>query len=106
MRGAASAGLWYHGRMDTLTNEQIRVALQPLDGWEYDDGALRRDFRFDSFRDAITFIDRVADLAESADHHPEITNVYDRVTLVLTSHDAGGVTERDLELAGAIDAVA
>lgn len=91
--------------MDTLTPDQIRSALADLDGWEPTDGAIRRELRFDSFRDAIAFITRVAELAEDADHHPEITNVYDRVTLELSTHSAGGVTQKDLDLARAIDGV-
>jgi 4a-hydroxytetrahydrobiopterin dehydratase len=93
--------------MDTLTTDQLRSALADLDGWEPttsdDASAIRRELRFDGFRDAIDFIVRVADLAEEADHHPEISNVYDRVTLVLSTHSAGGVTQKDLDLAAAID---
>lgn len=91
--------------MDILTPDQIRSALGDLDGWEPTEGAIRRELRFDSFRDAIRFITRVADLAEDADHHPEITNVYDRVTLELSTHSAGGVTRKDLDLARAVDGV-
>ena len=91
--------------MDTLTPDQIRSGLEELDGWEPADGAIRRELRFDGFRAAIDFIVRVADLADEADHHPEITNVYDRVTLELSTHSAGGVTRKDLDLARAIDEV-
>jgi 4a-hydroxytetrahydrobiopterin dehydratase len=64
-----------------------------------------RDLRFPSFMDAIRFIDRVAVVAEDADHHPELSNVYWNVGIRLTTHDAGGITERDVELARAIDGV-
>jgi 4a-hydroxytetrahydrobiopterin dehydratase len=91
--------------MDTLDTDRIRAALDELDGWQLDQDRLVRELRFDSFRDAIAFINRVADLADAANHHPELTNVYSRVTVVLTTHDAGGVTQKDLDLARAIDGV-
>lgn len=91
--------------MDTLGPDGIEAALAELDGWQLDGDRIRRELRFDSFRAAIDFIVRVADLAEEVDHHPELTNVYSRVTVELTSHDAGGVTARDLDLARAIDEV-
>lgn len=89
--------------MDILTPDQIRAGVAELEGWEPTDGAIRRELRFEGFREAIDFIVRVADLADEADHHPEIHNVYDRVTLELTTHSAGGVTRKDLDLAAAID---
>lgn len=92
--------------MSTLDHDAVRARLADLDGWELAGDAIRREFTFDGFRDAIDFINRVADLADEADHHPELTNVYASVTIVLTSHDAGGVTEKDLALAAAIDQVA
>lgn len=85
--------------------QELATALHELGGWRLEDGVIVRDLRFEGFRDAIDFIVRVADLAEEADHHPELTNVYSRVTVRLTTHDAGGVTHRDLALARAIDAV-
>ena len=91
--------------MDILDDATIDRALSDLDGWERDGGAIVRALRFPSFLDAIAFIVRVADVAEAADHHPELTNVYWNVTVRLTTHDAGGVTERDLDLARAIDGV-
>lgn len=89
--------------MDVLDSATIGVALRELPGWELDGDALRRELRFESFRAAIDFVVRVADAADAANHHPELTNVYDRVTIVLTTHDAGGVTDKDLALARAID---
>jgi 4a-hydroxytetrahydrobiopterin dehydratase len=91
--------------MDTLDEATIALALQDLDGWQRDGDAIVRQLRFDSFREAIDFIVRVADAADAADHHPELTNVYWNVGVRLTTHDAGGVTQRDLDLASAIDAV-
>jgi 4a-hydroxytetrahydrobiopterin dehydratase len=91
--------------MDILDDDTIGTALQGLVGWQREGDAIVRDLRFPSFRSAIAFIVRVADLAEAADHHPELTNVYWNVGIRLTTHDAGGITRRDLDLAGAIDAV-
>jgi 4a-hydroxytetrahydrobiopterin dehydratase len=91
--------------MTLLDDAQVDAALAGLDGWRRDDRALVRDLRFPSFMAAIRFIVRVADLAEAADHHPELSNVYWNVGIRLTTHDAGGITERDVALAAAIDAV-
>ncbi len=76
-------------------------------GWmrSADGNALLRTYRFTDFGDAFAFLTRVAAHAEAADHHPEFTSVWNRVDFRLTSHDAGGVTERDVELAKAIDAL-
>ena len=78
------------------------------DGWLLDeDGkALVRSFTFKDFNEAFAFLTRVALHAEMVDHHPEFTNVWNRVNFRLTSHDAGGVTDRDVALAEAIDALA
>ena len=67
--------------------------------WGDVENALERTFAFDSFRDAVAFVNRVADLAEAEDHHPEIAIDYDKVTLRWWTHSAGGITERDRELA-------
>ena len=77
-------------------------------GWELEESAkaLVRSFEFKDFSEAFGILSRVALYAEKADHHPEFTNVWNRVDFRLTSHDAGGVTERDVALAEAIDALA
>jgi 4a-hydroxytetrahydrobiopterin dehydratase len=89
--------------METLDPDRIRTALDELDGWRLDCDRLVRELEFDGFREAIAFINRVADLADAANHHPELSNVYNRVTVVLTTHDAGGVTDKDLALARDLD---
>lgn len=89
--------------MALLTDDDVAAALAELDGWRRDGGAIVRDLRFPSFRAAIRFIVRVADLADAADHHPELTNVYWNVGVRLTTHDEGGITARDVALARAID---
>lgn len=80
----------------------------PPDGWTVDeDGkALLRTFKFKDFSEAFAFLTRVALHAEKVDHHPEFTSVWNRVDFRLTSHDSGGVTERDVKLADAIDRIA
>jgi 4a-hydroxytetrahydrobiopterin dehydratase len=92
--------------MTTLDHDTIAHALADLEGWQLDDDAIVREWRFDGFRDAIAFIGRVADLADEADHHPELWNSYATVRIRLTSHDVGGVSQRDLDLAARIDEVA
>jgi 4a-hydroxytetrahydrobiopterin dehydratase len=91
--------------MSTLETEQIQSALTDLDGWRLDGDRIRRELKFATFRDAIAFINRVADLADEADHHPELRNTYDSVEVVLTTHSDGGVTEKDLDLARKVDGV-
>ena len=77
-------------------------------GWSLEEGkmALLRTFKFKDFNEAFGFLTRVAMHAEKVDHHPEFTNVWNRVDFRLTSHDAGGVTERDIKLAQVINALA
>ena len=74
--------------------------MQLPDGWIDSEGALERTFELPSFREAIAFVNRVAELAEEANHHPDIAISYKKVTLRWTTHSEGGITERDYELAG------
>ena len=85
-----------------------QAALASLSGWSADEtrDALVKSFRFGDFNAAFGFMARVALLAEKLDHHPEWTNVYGRVDVLLTTHDAGGVTELDLRLARFMDEAA
>jgi len=91
-----------------LTADERQQALATLDGWKLADGreAIVRSFSFAGFVDAFGFMAKVALTAEKMDHHPEWTNVYNRVDITLSSHDAGGLTARDVELAAAIDRIA
>jgi 4a-hydroxytetrahydrobiopterin dehydratase len=82
----------------------VAAALARLPGWTRAGRAIERTYRFADFRGALAFVNRVGDLAERQNHHPDIAIHYNEVTLTLWSHDAGGVTERDVRLAGAIDA--
>ncbi len=86
-----------------LTSEQIEAALPP--GWQYVGGRLRREWSFGDFVEAFGFMTRVALLAEKRNHHPDWFNSYRTVRIELYSHDAGGVTQRDLDMARAIEAL-
>lgn len=90
---------------DTLPPDVREAALSRLNGWIYDGrgDAITHDFRFKDFSEAFGFMTRVALLAQAADHHPEWSNVYNKVTITLTTHDAGGLTPKDVALAEAID---
>ena len=83
------------------------AVMAKLPDWTYDVDAMgiRRNLRFTDFPDALGFMARVAILAEKADHHPEWFNVYNRVEILLTTHDAGGLSQRDVDLATAIDSI-
>lgn len=91
-----------------LTADERARALAELDGWSEAEGrdAIRRSLRFRNFGEAFAFMTRVALAAEKMDHHPEWSNVWNRVDITLATHDAGGVTRRDLDLARLIDAAA
>lgn len=90
-----------------LSLEEINAALATLPGWRAEGDALAKEFKFGGFRTAMAFMVRVAFEAEALDHHPEWTNVYNRVTVRLNTHSAGGkITAKDLELARKIEAVA
>jgi 4a-hydroxytetrahydrobiopterin dehydratase len=88
-----------------MSDAAIEEALRSLSTWSRDGDAITREFRFGSFREAISFVVRISFEAEQRDHHPELANVYNRVTVRLSTHDAGGITEKDFDLARAIDAI-
>jgi 4a-hydroxytetrahydrobiopterin dehydratase len=87
---------------DLLRPEEIREALADLPGWELDGKTIRRKLRFADFPAAIAFVNRVAEAAEAADHHPDVLIHYREVTLVLWTHTQGGITRKDLALAATI----
>lgn len=90
-----------------LTEQERQTHLADLPGWRQDPArdALARSFKFADFVEAFGFMTRVALLAEKADHHPEWSNVYNRVEVLLTTHDADGLSMRDVKLAHAIDKI-
>ena len=89
-----------------LTQSEINEALKNLPGWTARDKAIERAFQFKDFAAAMEFVNRIAAAAEAANHHPDILINYNRVTLTLVSHDSGGVTPRDIRMAGKINEVA
>jgi 4a-hydroxytetrahydrobiopterin dehydratase len=91
--------------IEQLTEEERTDALDELDEWDFDEArdAITRTFTFADFSEAFAFMTRVALLAEKADHHPEWSNVWNRVVILLTTHDAGGLSQRDVDMAEAID---
>lgn len=90
----------------SLSPTKIEAALRELPGWAFKREALTKTFEFPSFREAMGFMVRVAFEAEAMNHHPEWTNVYNRVAVRLNTHDAGGkVTAKDVELAGRIQKI-
>ena len=93
---------------EKLTGEARRAAIAGLAGWREADGrdAIEKSFRFKSFNAAFGFMARVALVAEKRDHHPEWFNVYNRVRVDLTTHDSGGITANDTDLAARMDALA
>ena len=91
--------------MPKLDDSSIHAALAGLTGWIYADAVLTRQWRFPTFPDGIAFVNRVAEVAEQANHHPDISINYSKITLALTTHDEGGVTAKDIELARRIDGI-
>jgi 4a-hydroxytetrahydrobiopterin dehydratase len=94
--------------VERLSVEARNLALKSLSGWSelHDREAITRTFTFKDFNEAFGFMARVALAAEKSDHHPEWRNVYKTVEVVLATHDAGGVTTRDIDLAAAMNAIA
>lgn len=89
--------------MPVLSASEIQQKLAPLPGWALVQGEIVRNATFKDFMAAMTFVDRVAALAEQAGHHPDIDIRYNKVRLALVSHDAGGITEKDFQMAGEIE---
>jgi 4a-hydroxytetrahydrobiopterin dehydratase len=91
--------------MALLTASQIARSLNGLHGWKRDGNAIRKQFRKRDFVHAMAFVNAVALIAQRADHHPDIDIRWNRVTLTLSTHSAGGLTHKDFDLARAIDAL-
>jgi 4a-hydroxytetrahydrobiopterin dehydratase len=90
---------------DLLDDATIAARLESLDGWERHGDSLRREFTFGNFTEAFGFMASVALIAERLFHHPEWSNVWNRVTIEITNHDAGGITELDFEFAERVNAL-
>ncbi len=86
-----------------LSEAEVSASVRGLRGWDVAGGKLHRQLQFTDFAEAFAFMTRVAFIAESMNHHPEWSNVYNRVTIDLTTHDAGGITSLDVEFARRVD---
>jgi 4a-hydroxytetrahydrobiopterin dehydratase len=91
--------------METLSQEQIEAGLAHLEDWAYEDGELRRTFRFHDFAGSVEFVERLAEVAEGRGHHPDVDIRYNKVIVHLVTHSAGGVTQADLDLAGELGSI-
>jgi 4a-hydroxytetrahydrobiopterin dehydratase len=90
-------------KREILTIDELSKALTFLDGWTADGKILRKRYKFSNFADAIAFVNKAGNLAEAADHHPDITFGWGYAEIALTTHDRGGVTDLDIHLARQID---
>lgn len=88
-----------------LDDSELKAALGELDGWSVEGKCLKRRWTFENFAAALEFVNRVGDLAEAADHHPDITFGWGYAEMLLTTHDRGGITDVDIALAATIDLV-
>jgi 4a-hydroxytetrahydrobiopterin dehydratase len=91
--------------MKTLSEQTIQAQLEKLEGWDFKNNTIFKHFTFKNFSEALAFIVQIGIIAEKQNHHPEITNVYNEVSLRLTTHDSNGVTEKDIKLAATIDKI-
>lgn len=93
---------------DAFSPEHIEKAIQSLkSGWSVIDGKkIKKTFVFDSFKIALKFVDKVADLAEQVQHHPDMHILYNKIVIELSTHDAGGITQKDIDMAKQIDTIA
>ncbi|PSH05506.1 MAG: 4a-hydroxytetrahydrobiopterin dehydratase [Acidobacteria bacterium] len=89
-----------------LDRQQVTEGMQKLNKWSLQNDQIERLLTFNNFTDAMKFVNKVAEIAEQEAHHPDIRIVYNRVTLGLSTHDAGGITQKDLQMARRIDSLA
>lgn len=88
-----------------LTNNEIQAKIAQLDGWQQSGDTIEKQYKFKNFVEAIAFVNKLVEPAEAADHHPDITISYNKVTINLTTHDAGGLTQKDFDLAATFDQI-
>ena len=91
--------------MAVLSDDEIGRRLAEAEGWERDGDAIRRQFQFDDFQGSVDFVNRLAPVAEEMNHHPDLEISWNKVTVTLSTHSEGGLTENDFELAGKIDSL-
>lgn len=89
--------------MKTYSEQESKDKLVSLKGWTFDNNTLAKQFTFKDFKEAMSFMFKAGDVAEEMNHHPDWSNVYNRVKVNLSTHDAGGVTDKDFELASKMD---
>lgn len=89
--------------MPLLDDQEIRSRLDALRGWTREGDAIRKTYTLDSFPEAIAFVNRIADVSQNADHHPDIDIRFDRVSCTLATHSEGGLTRKDFDLAQKLD---
>ena len=92
--------------MAVLSDDEIRRRLEALEGWERDGSTLRRQFKFDDFKGSMDFVSRITAPAEELNHHPDLSVSWNTVTVSLSTHSEGGITESDFALAERIDPLA
>lgn len=90
---------------EKLSDQEIQSRLSGLNGWRAEGGSLRKSLSFLNFRDSLEFVNKVAAIAENLDHHPDITFGWGYADILFTTHDSGGITDKDFELAKEIDEI-
>ena len=91
--------------MKKYSNIEIQTAMKTLNNWILNEDKIKKQFQFKDFSEALAFIVRIGILAEKQNHHPELYNVYNKVTIALTTHDVSGLSDKDFLLASSIDAI-
>lgn len=92
--------------MPLLSEDDVQRRLGDLDGWRREGDELRREFKFEDFKGSVDFVNRITPQAEEMNHHPDLAISWNTVTVTLSTHSEGGITENDFELAGRIDSLA
>jgi 4a-hydroxytetrahydrobiopterin dehydratase len=91
--------------MPVLSDEEVQTRLGQLDGWEREGESIRKRFKLDDFQGSVDFVNRITPIAEEMNHHPDVAISWNQVTLSLSTHSQGGITENDFELARRIDSL-
>ena len=92
--------------MAVLSDEEVQARVGELQGWDCAGGALHKDFKLEDFKGSVDFVNRLTPVAEEMNHHPDLAISWDTVTVTITTHSEGGLTENDFELAQKIDGLA
>jgi 4a-hydroxytetrahydrobiopterin dehydratase len=91
--------------MALLNDDQIRERLEGLEGWEREGESIKKDFKLEDFKGSVDFVNRLTPVAEDMNHHPDLEISWNTVTVSISTHSEGGLTENDFELAGKIDSL-